>query len=836
MKKLYLLLMLLTVWLPAWATGRIVLRLPDPGRATVMAYGDQGLDVAAYKPGEWLDLVGDQKLLSELRERGLDPMITQREDDIVNQSRTLDGYRSYEQMLTDLQYYAQNYPSICMLVDLGPALAAQYAAQGYHNYDDFANYHVWAIKISDDPQEQEDEPEIYFMGGHHAREPLGCEVVMGIIDDLLNNYDSDPETMRFIDERQIWLVPMVNPDGHKIVCDETDVWWRKNLRDNNGNCTFDTYNTQGYGRDGVDLNRNYGLTWGNVQASDDYNDPTYHGTEAFSEPETAAMRDLLGSHNFVEGISYHTYSGLVLYPWGHASGIYAPDNDAMADLATEMAGNLPLGQSYYTPEISWTLYPASGGLDDYAYATKGTFAYTIEMGNEFIPAGSQVPGIVSDQVNNARYFINRTFNKGLTGHVTDAATGLPLAAKVQIADVDGSHNVMMKSDYTSEGTFGRFTRLLMPGTYQVTFNAWGYLPQTRQVNVSEAGLTSLDVSLTPSVQINWRARVVDRDNLLPISNARVLVLNADPEVEYTSNSNGDITIAELFTGHQQLQVVAAGYPVTAFNVDVQSQTPGQVVQLQLSSGELVDDFENGLANWMFDLDWATVAGNAHSGSYCLTDSPNGDYANNTTTYCKLRSSLNIAQAETVQLYYWAKWSLEAGYDFAYFQISADNGDIWQNLGSFTGDSNGWQELTYDLTGYQSVTDNLLMRFYVLTDDYTTSDGLYIDDIRLCKPSTQIVAAGDQNAMVTACRAYPNLFNPNTTINFSMTNAGMVNAAVYNIRGQKVKTLCRKNLSAGTHELHWDGGNDNGSSLASGVYFCRLTVGAKEQVLKLVLIK
>ncbi len=135
------------------------------------------------------------------------------------------------------------------------------------------------MKVSDSPDVDEDEPAIYYFGAHHSREPISTEACMTVLDHILTNYGIDDEITYDVDNKEIWFVPIVNPNGVKIVLDQTDIWWRKTIRDNNNNHTFDSDYQYGTGNDGVDLNRNYGFTWGNVGSTDNINGETYHGSE-----------------------------------------------------------------------------------------------------------------------------------------------------------------------------------------------------------------------------------------------------------------------------------------------------------------------------------------------------------------------------------------------------------------------------------------------------------------------------------------------------------------------------------------------------------------------------
>ena len=167
---------------------------------------------------------------------------------------------------------------------------------------------IWAVKISDNPDINEDEPQVFYNSLIHAREPEGMETVIYFMYYLLENYGKDPEVTYLVNNRELYFVPVVNPDGYvynEQISPDGGGLWRKNRRDNGG------------GIFGVDLNRNFGYKWGydDIGSSPDSTDDDYRGVEPFSELETKAVRDFCIKHNFLICINYHTYSNLIVPPW-----------------------------------------------------------------------------------------------------------------------------------------------------------------------------------------------------------------------------------------------------------------------------------------------------------------------------------------------------------------------------------------------------------------------------------------------------------------------------------------------------------------------------------------
>nr|MBN2276382.1 immune inhibitor A [candidate division Zixibacteria bacterium] len=252
---------------------------------------------------------------------------------------------------------------------------------------------MWAVKISDNPELDEDEPEVLYTAAIHCREVITPEVLFYFMDYLADNYGTDPDVTDLVDNRELWFIPLVNPDGYyynQTYDPDGGGMWRKNRRDN------------GDGTHGVDLNRNFGYEWGydNSGSSPYPSDPTYRGTGPFSEPETQNLRDFHNAHDFIITLYYHSYSNFVLYPWGYET-ILTSDHDifaAMADTISDMNG--------YDPGTAWMLlYPVNGGSDDWSYGEQTTknvsFGITIEVGGDadgFWPSPSRIPALVSENL------------------------------------------------------------------------------------------------------------------------------------------------------------------------------------------------------------------------------------------------------------------------------------------------------------------------------------------------------------------------------------------------------------------------------------------------------
>lgn len=333
----------------------------------------------------------------------------------IAQTKT-DSYYNFASMQSQLKKWEETSPDICKLESIGKS----------HEGRD-----IWALKISDNPQVNEAEPAALLMGAHHAREWPSIEVPMATALKLIEEYRTNEEVKRLVDSREIWIVPMVNPDGVTYSMEKSR-FWRKNRR-NNGS----SY--------GVDLNRNYGYQWGNVGSSNSGSSDTYHGTGPFSEPESQAIRNFVEREKFQASISYHTYSELILYPFGYAYNVPNPDSKIFEKMAGDMSKF-----NGYTPQNSAELYPAMGDSDDYLYGEKKVLSFTFELCRTFIPDASQIDGFTKTNVPAAIYLIDKA---GTYGLVTPSARDELFAA----LDFEGSRRALVDA----VDLFGRENNIAM---------------------------------------------------------------------------------------------------------------------------------------------------------------------------------------------------------------------------------------------------------------------------------------------------------------------------------------------------------------------------------------
>jgi carboxypeptidase T len=830
--KTVLIMLMLVFAICLSASEKAVVRINQPTQEIVDYYFQNNYDIAAYFPGRWLDLVVTVNEIPNLRLIHPDLQITQTEGELEANlntgGRVLPGYRSYAQIVSELNTLAAQYSNIMSITTIGTGWGALYNQQGYTNYANY-DHNITAIKVSANPTIEEDEPAVFFMGEHHAREPLSVEVTMAVLNDLLDSYNTDPWVTDLINSTAIWFVPMVNPDGHKIVWDQLDVWWRKNIRDNNNNQTISTDNNYGYGYDGVDLNRNYGFSWGYISATDVFDDPVYHGPEEFSEPETQAVRDFLASHPFLAGVSFHTYSELILYPYGYVNGISAPDIQELSALAEDMAEVFPAeGGGFYTPGPGWGLYPTSGGLDDWAYGEQGIFCYTIELSTSFIPGSTTVNLVTQRAIPVARKLMERTTRSMLTGLVTDGITRNPIEAVIYIEGIDNSP--VSRAPYMSRLPFGRYYRLLPPGEWSIRVYAAGYLPFEGQVTISDTEVTNLNVDLFSAGQSPLTV-IVQTFGEVPVEGVMVDFLNTDMGPMYT-DAAGMIFIPEFQYGYYDIRVSKQGFETINCSYTI---TSPQLAFLFSDFPYVYYDFETNLSGWTTNGGWGLSTQQSFSGTKSLADSPTSDYNDNWDSYARLSVPLNLQNFVNVSLSFYAKADIVQDGDYCSLEFSTDNQN-WNVLDYYDGNFD-WTQKTYDLNGL--IGQQVYLRFHMLTTGYQSADGIFIDDVKIYGSGVVGNQEDFQVPVLASLSAYPNPFvtQVKIKINLETDQAARTELDVYNIKGQKVASLMNKTLTKGYHETEWNGRDSKGNQVGSGIYYTVLKInGCKANTHKILLTK
>jgi carboxypeptidase T len=287
------------------------------------------------------------------------------------------GYHTVETLEQDLRRLAADNPEFVELHEIGRSVEGR---------------PLWALRIGErrDTAARGSTSKVAILGCHHAREWISVEVPYLLAEHLIDNASTDP-VRGWLQRGEVWVAPMVNPDGHEFTRTQNRLW-RKNRRRNPD------------GTIGVDPNRNYGYMWGtlNVNTSSHVpGDDTYVGPRAFSEPEVRAVRDLVARQLPGGVLTYHSYSQLILYPWGYTADpvVDQGDHAELRGLAEDMQRLIRgVHGTVYTPQQASELYPTAGDTVDWAYGEYDVPSLTIELrpasaleGGFILPASQIVP-------------------------------------------------------------------------------------------------------------------------------------------------------------------------------------------------------------------------------------------------------------------------------------------------------------------------------------------------------------------------------------------------------------------------------------------------------------
>ena len=298
------------------------------------------------------------------------------------------GFYTYNEMLNELDDMHSLYPEI---ISARSDIKDETFSSSPHIHETYEGRYLQWIKISDNPNVSEGEPQILYTALHHAREPASLQQLIYFMWYLLENYDSNDSIKQIIDNSELFFVPCVNPDGYifnEIIEPNGGGMWRKNTRDSHG----------------VDNNRNYSYidengneVWNTSGTSSNPYGNTYAGDGPFSESENRAIRYFVESNNFKVALNNHTYGNLLLYPYGYAYNQTTEDDDIFQFISSAL-----VSENNYDNIISADLYPAAGDSDDFMYGMLNTennqvrekiFAMTPEIGSSFWPQASTIEDI-----------------------------------------------------------------------------------------------------------------------------------------------------------------------------------------------------------------------------------------------------------------------------------------------------------------------------------------------------------------------------------------------------------------------------------------------------------
>ncbi|KYK34025.1 MAG: hypothetical protein AYK22_00905 [Thermoplasmatales archaeon SG8-52-3] len=367
------------------------------------------------------------------------------------------GYLDHTQIIEEMYGYESLFPSICKVYDLTDTYGLS------ATYDD---NHIYAIKISDNVEEDEDEPNFLMVSCHHAREIVTPVIALYSIDQFTANYGSDPDITALVDEYEIWISPVWNPDGYDYVY-YFDNMWRKNRQPYSPGI-------------GVDLNRNYPFGWDSeCSGSTDPTSETYKGPSSASEVETQTMIEFSNDRHFTKVLDYHSHGQEVLY--GYCCHSH-PFSSFIQSEATDLSNIVGYGGYIRVPS-------AEGENYEWQIASNGSYANLIETHITFQPEYNSAVAEAEQLWPGTIWMLERPIS--VSGHVIDSITGEPLVAKINLQGITFPND----EEFFSEPRYGRYHLFLPPGTYDIEFSLDNYHSQIKQVTVSETSSEILEISL-----------------------------------------------------------------------------------------------------------------------------------------------------------------------------------------------------------------------------------------------------------------------------------------------------------------------------------------------------
>ena len=415
--------------------------------------GRRGSTVFAHISAPWLE---------RLRSRGLIVrVLPEPRDHLLGLAA---GYHSHAELTAELQAIEAGFPGICKLVNIGNS------AQGRA---------LWFMKISDNVNVEEDEPEFKYISSMHGDEVVGMELSLNLIQLLTSSYGSDPQITNLVNELEIWIMPLMNPDGYTM---------------------GSRYNAQG-----VDLNRDF---------PDRVSDPV--NTTAGRAVETRHVMNWAFEHSTALSANFHAGALVANYPYDSdpnpwASYSATPEDALFRDLALTYSMlnsdmyNSPWFNHGIVNGVEW--YLIYGGMEDWNYVWQGCNEITIELSDSKWPPFAQIAGLWNDNRASMLAYMEAALT-GVRGLVTDRVSGQPVQATVRVVGID--HAVFTDPDV------GDYQRLLLAGNYDLRFSADGYQTRTMTgITVGSGNAARVEVTLQPLGYTDLGAGLAGTAGLIP---------------------------------------------------------------------------------------------------------------------------------------------------------------------------------------------------------------------------------------------------------------------------------------------------------------------------------
>ena len=669
---------------------------------------------------------------NEFCEEGENSYVTPENYDF-KQSDEFGGFYTYNEMLNELDDMHSQFPDI---VSVRSEIKDETYSGSPHIHETYEGRFLQWIKISDNPNISENEPQILYTALHHAREPASLQQLIYFMWYMLENYNSNESIKQIIDNSELFFIPCVNPDGY--IYNETSEpsgggMWRKNRRDSHG----------------VDNNRNYSFidengneVWNTSGTSNNPNNNTYAGDGPFSESENRAVRYFVESNNFKIALNNHTYGNLLLYPYGYDYNEPTEDNDIY-----EFISEALVNENNYDNIISADLYPAAGDSDDFMYGMLTTennqtrekiFAMTPEIGSSFWPQTSTIEDICKGML-----YLNLTAAKMIGNH----ASVNDLTENFITSDIFSANFSLQRLGIVNNGNFNIQIEPISSNIISVS---------------SDINISSLDIGETiyNSFQIELNTSISPGDQVLfkyvlnnGLFNEEVFVekiygvpilLIEDESDNYSSfwsnNSEWSNTYEEYFSPETSI----TDSPYTNYSNNAE-EIINLINEIDLSGYSY--------AEINFDAKW-----NIESGYDYVQVEISDDGGNN--------------------------WIPQCG---KYTNIGIETHDYAINEPLYDGNQNEWVNESILLTDY--IDQQISIRFKLYSDGGLRRDGFYFDNFKIKGLSSNLNISDDT---LNITKIYP---VPSENMVFISSDEVINKVEIYDILGKSILSIDKNNIKS-----------------------------------------
>ncbi len=668
-------------------------------------------------------------------------------------------YSTVEETFQRMEQMASTHPNLAEIIDIGDSWEKTINAAEGHD--------IKILKITNQ-NIAGDKPILFLASAIHAREYATAELNTRFAEYLLTEYDQNADVTWIVDNHEIHLSLQTNPDGRKQA--ETGLLWRKN--------TNQAYCSPNSDSRGADLNRNYSFEWA---ASNDQCSATFSGGAPESEPELDAqmtyireiftdnrgpgINDAVADDTTGLFVDIHSYSELVLYPWGYS------DADSPNENQFRALGKRTAYFNNYLPQAASDLYPTFGASIDTTYGELGVASLVFELGTAFFQdcetfESSVLPDNLAALMYLAR--VSQAPYKQPLGpdieHLVITPNVITAGTQIQINgtanDDRYSQNNGTQSTETVQSVSAYINQLPInassgtalaaaDGSFdQVAENFIGSLPTTGL----NTGKNTLYVQAHDGARAGASyAEFVDVVDAKAVATLAGRVTNAVTGASIADslliiNQSNRLSLADgsysmlVQPAVADLVVSASNYlPQSLSGLNLQAgQTTNQDIQLQPICEIFHDDVENGNKGWTTQSTWAISTEFSNTPSSAWSDSPGGNYAPNSNT-ALTSPNIMVTDTEFIEISYSSYCDTEADYDYGYFEVQYDD-SAWQTIGACDG-QNAWRSESHQLN-LPANTDVLRFRFRLQTDSFVETDGWYIDDVSVTSSGMVCGTAND----------------------------------------------------------------------------------------------